>query len=154
MVSLLENSLQCKCTLSEIPTMLKVRMEMLFEHLRLVDVNVKARYLLSKAVPYSGCSLFSFTSASSFCISFRTMAELLWLIQKGSESLNHNDQCIAHFIVECPAVFDKGASISFFHFFFQGYLKKKKKETTNPNSTKPASSAGIFSLDSFILRCM
>lgn len=58
MVSLLKNSLQCKCPLSKIPTMLKVRMEMLFEHLRLVDVSVKAMYLLSKAVPHSGCSLF------------------------------------------------------------------------------------------------
>lgn len=48
MVSLLENSLQRKCTLSEIPTMLKVRMEMLFEHLRLVDVNVKAGIYFQK----------------------------------------------------------------------------------------------------------
>lgn len=137
MVLLLENSLQWRCTLSEIPTILKVRMESLFGHLRWVAVSVKARYLLSKAVPRSGCSLILFTSASSFCISFRTMAELLWLIQKGPENLNHNDQTIAHFIVGYPAVIDKHGSIYFFHIFRAiGKTKTKRiNQTKNPRQT-------------------
>jgi len=61
------------------------------------------------------------------------MAVLVWLIPKGSESSSHNDQCIARFIVGCPAVSSKHASISFFHFF-RAIKKKKKKPNQTPTT--------------------
>lgn len=81
------------------------------------------------------------------------MAELLWLIQKESESSNNNDQCIAHFVVGCVDVFIKHVSI----YFFRAVKKpnqKSTKQTTSPSNTKPALYPGEFSLDNFTLRHM
>lgn len=77
----------------------------------------------AKVVPLSYCSLFSFTPMPVGCSSFRTMAELLWLIQKESESSNNNDQCIAHFLVGCADVFIKHVSI----YFFRAVKKPNKR---------------------------
>lgn len=59
------------------PATLNVRIGMLFDHLRLVDVNVKGSNLLSKAVLCRGCLLnleitsLEVNSASSLCISLK-----------------------------------------------------------------------------------
>lgn len=82
----------------------------------------------AKVLPPSDCSLLW---ARRFCSSFRTVAELLWLIQKESESSNDTDQCIAHVIVECVDVFNKHVSI--FFFIFSGLLNKPNQKSTKHN---------------------
>lgn len=92
----------------------------------------------AKVVPLSDCSLLwaIHFCARRFCSSFRTVAELLWLIQKESESSNYTDQCIDHFIVGCVGVFNKHVSIFFLYFFiFSGLLKNPTKSPQNTQQT-------------------